>query len=76
MSKKKKKSVHIATLQDIVDTATPQNVDLLMRDLALWIHTCVIMKTAGLGMSDVAMEWTDDGKNEITGYTIKFDTKP
>lgn len=73
MSKKKTapKPVHIATMTDLVNTATPQNFDLLMSDLALWLHSMICIKACGVELKECAMEWTDDGKNELTGYDIK-----
>lgn len=72
MAKKKApKSVRIETLQDMVDVATAENFELLMQDLALWLHACLLVKITGAKIEYAAMEWTDDGKNEITGYDIK-----
>ena len=72
MSKKKKpKAVRIATLQDLLDVATKDNFELLMKDTALWLHAMMIIRATGAEVSDCAMDWTDDGNNETTGYDIK-----
>ena len=65
------KPIHIATLTDLVNTATPQNFELLMKDLALYVHSMICIKAVGVELKECAMEWTDDGKNELTGYDIK-----
>ena len=66
----KPKPVMITTLQDLVDTVTPQNMKLLYEDLGMWLLSMTAMKAAGMELGEVAMEWTDDGKNEITGMQI------
>lgn len=65
------KPVHISTMTDLVKVATPQNFNLLMADLTLWLHSMVCVKAVGVEIKECAMEWTDDGKNELTGYDIK-----
>lgn len=69
--KPKAKAVHIATMTDLVHVATPQNFELLMSDLALYVHSMICVKACGVELKECAMEWTDDGKNELTGYNIK-----
>lgn len=72
MAKKKKpKTVRIATLQDLLNAATKDNFELLMKDTALWLHSMMCIRAVGAEVSDCAMDWTDDGNNEITGYDIK-----
>jgi|JI9StandDraft_1071089.scaffolds.fasta_scaffold136244_3 hypothetical protein len=66
----KPKPVMIATLQDLVNTVTPENMKLLYEDLGIWLVSMTAMKAAGMELGEVAMEWTDDGKNEITGMHI------
>jgi hypothetical protein len=75
MSKKKSKSVEvvrIATLTDLVQVATPDNYELLMKDLALCVQVFMRAKAAGLSNGQCVMEWKDDGKNEITGFRVDF----
>ena len=51
--------------------ATTQNFQLLIKDTALWLHTMLIVKAVGVEIKEAAMDWTDDGKNELTGFDIK-----
>jgi hypothetical protein len=72
MSKKKKpKAIRIATLHDLLNAATPENFNSLMQDTALWLSSMMVIRSVGAEIADVAMDWTDDGNNEITGYDIK-----
>lgn len=70
--KKAPKAIRIVTLQDLLDVATPENFQLLMKDTALWLHSMLLVRTLGCEVKDAAMEWTDDGVNEISGYDIKI----
>jgi len=73
MSKKKKpNTVRIATLQDMLNVATKDNFELLMKDTALWLHSMMCIRAVGLEVKECAMDWTDDGNNEITGYDIRI----
>ena len=78
MSKRKEKvkAVRIETLQDLVDVVTPQNYELLMKDTALWLYSTMMIKAVGAELKGAHMLWTDDGKNELTGYDIKVRNKP
>lgn len=69
--KSKPKSVRIVTLQDLVMAATPQNFEILMKDTALWLYAMLMVKAVGAEIKEAAMDWTDDGKNELTGFDIK-----
>ncbi len=73
--KKKTKTpttIRIATLDDLVNAATPQNRELLIQDLNLWLSAMLTIKALGMPIDQSAMDWTDDGKNEITGFDIKI----
>jgi hypothetical protein len=73
MAKKKSaKPVRIETLTDLVNVATPQNYELLMKDLALCIAFFMKAKSAGMVGGPCAMEWVDDGNNELTGFRVDF----
>jgi len=69
---KKKKTYSLRTIQDMVDVATPKNIELLLNDFALMLHFHMQLKMEGVEFSDAGMEWTDDGNNEITGYNVRF----
>lgn len=71
-AKKKTKEVMIITLNDLVNAATPENKERLMNDLALWLWSMLTVKTLGFEVKQAAMKWTDDGKNELTGYDISI----
>jgi hypothetical protein len=72
MAKKKSaKPVRIETLTDLVNVATPQNYELLMKDLALCIAFFMKAKSAGM-VGPFAMNWVDDGNNELTGFRVDF----
>jgi hypothetical protein len=74
MTKKKPKTVVITTIQDMVDVVTKDNYELLMKDFALMIYIYLKMKDGGVEIKGAGMEWTDDGKNEITGLVSNIDT--
>ena len=71
MKKKKPKAVRIATLQDLLNVATKDNFEVLMRDTALWLHSMMCVRAVGVEVKECAMDWTDDGNNEITGFDIR-----
>lgn len=71
-AKKKTKEVMIITLNDLVNAATHENKERLMNDLSLWLWSMLTVKTLGLKVKEAAMKWTDDGKNELTGYDIRI----
>ncbi len=74
MRSKKPDTIRLVTLEDVVNAATPENYERLMQDVALWVHMMVVAKTllAGSEIKEMAMDWTDDGVNEITGYDIEI----
>lgn len=71
-TKKKIKKVTITTLNDLVDAATSENKERLMNDLSLWLLSMLTVKALGIDVKEAAMKWTDDGKNELTGYDIRI----
>ncbi len=68
-------TIRITTLDDLVNAATPQNRELLIQDLNLWLSAMLTIKTLGIPIDKSVMDWTDDGKNEITGIDIKIRKK-
>ena len=74
MKSKKPDTIRLVSLEDVVRAATPENYDRLMKDLTLWAYTMMVARNF-LGdspMSAMAMDWTDDGVNELTGYDIEI----
>ncbi len=74
MRSKKPDTIRLVSLEDVVRAATPENYERLMQDVALWAYTMMVARNF-LGdsqMSAMAMDWTDDGVNEITGYDIEI----
>lgn len=75
MSDEKPKGVRITTLQDLVDVATPENYQSLMKDLSSWLYFMLLVKAVGAEVKNCAMDWTDDGINELTGWDISVRKK-
>jgi hypothetical protein len=65
MKKKAPKQISIETLQQLVETATPENFARLETDLVVWFRVNVALRAAGV-KGKVRMLWTDDGKTGLT----------
>lgn len=77
------KEYKIETLNDLIDVATPENVDALIKDLSSWLRKNVEIfdefrkeypeKTKGLKNSELAKVsfiWVDDGQNDFLGIEL------
>ena len=66
------KKHEIRTIEDLLNVATSENFDRLMRDFILFAHHAVQIKEMleNEQIESVGFDWIDDGKNEIKLFKL------
>ncbi len=60
----------ITTIKELVDTATPENIDFLLADLKNFVLMTKMTIDANIPTNNSCFIWVDDGKNDINVQCI------